>query len=141
MAASLETRAPLLDYSFVEWAATLPAGMKLRNGNGKHLLKKALEPYVPHDLLYRPKQGFSIPLTAWFRGPLRARLESAVLGAPMADSGLFDMGQLKSLVHEHQSGLRDHEQTLWSLMMFADFLGRVHAGETLAEAPRIAAAG
>jgi asparagine synthase (glutamine-hydrolysing) len=113
----------------------------LRNGNGKHLLKKALEPHVPHDLLYRPKQGFSIPLTAWFRGPLKARLESAVLGQPMADSGLFDMGQLKSLFDEHQSGLRDHEQTLWSLMMFADFLGRVHAGETPAEAPRMAAAG
>jgi len=140
MAASLETRAPMLDYNFVEWAATLPAAMKLRNGNGKHLLKKALEPHVPHDLLYRPKQGFSIPLTAWFRGPLRTRLETAVLGQPMADSGLFDMGQLESVMQEHQSGLRDHEQTLWSLMMFADFLGRVHAGETPAEAPRMAAA-
>jgi asparagine synthase (glutamine-hydrolysing) len=139
MAASLESRAPLLDYNFVEWAATLPAAMKLKNGNGKHLLKKALEPYVPQDLLYRPKQGFSIPLPVWFRGPLRSRLEAAVLGQPMADSGLFDMTQLKSLLAEHQSGLRDHAPTLWSLMMFGDFLSKVHAGESAADT-RLAAA-
>jgi len=140
MAASLETRAPLLDYTLVEWAAKLPAGMKLRNGVGKHLLKKALEPHVPHDLLYRPKQGFSVPLAAWFRGPLRPRLTAALTGPAMADSGLFDMAEVNAVMAEHQTGLRDHAPTLWSLMMFADFLAKVHAGEREVPQP-LAAAG
>lgn len=141
MAASLETRAPLLDYNLVEWAARLPAAMKLRNGTGKVVLKKALEPYVPPDLLYRPKQGFSIPLAGWFRGPLRARLEAAVTGPAMADSGLFDIAEVKTLLGEHQSGLRDHAPVLWSLMMFGDFLAKVHAGQPQPVSAGMAAAG
>ena len=138
MAASLEARAPLLDYSLVEWAATLPAAMKLRGGAGKYLLKKALEPHLSRDLLYRPKQGFSIPLARWFRGPLRQRLEATVLGEAMGDSGMFDLAALRRLVAEHQSGRSDHGPVLWSLMMFADFLGRVHQPAALPAAQSVA---
>ena len=90
MANGLELRPPLLDHELVEWAAGLPAALKLRGGEGKAILKKAFEPLVPHDLLYRPKQGFSMPLASWLRGglagPLRRRLE----GSALAESGHLD---------------------------------------------------
>ena len=68
MAHGLEVRAPLLDHHLVEWAAGLPTRFKLNGFEGKAILKKALEPHVPHELLYRPKQGFSLPLAPWLRG-------------------------------------------------------------------------
>jgi asparagine synthase (glutamine-hydrolysing) len=118
MAHSLEVRVPLLDHKFVEWAATVPAHFKLRGQEGKYLLKKALEPYLPHDVLYRSKMGFGVPLAKWFRGPLRQRLRSALTDGGLVDSGLFEPTYLKQLVDQHQSGLRDHSTVLWSLMMF-----------------------
>ena len=76
MAHSLEVREPLMDHKLVEWAATLPSSLKLRGGNGKHVFKKALEPHLPHEVLYRPKMGFSVPMGRWLRGPLRERVRS-----------------------------------------------------------------
>ena len=70
MAHSLEVREPLMDHPLVEWLATLPSSFKLRRGEGKWLLKSALGPYLPRDVLYRPKMGFAVPVAAWFRGPL-----------------------------------------------------------------------
>src|SRR5437870_5806613 len=91
MANSLEVRVPLLDHTLVEWAARLPPTLKLHRGEGKYVLKSALEPYVPRGILYRPKQGFTVPLAAWFRGPLRGRLTQALRGGMQQNSGLFDM--------------------------------------------------
>ncbi len=71
MAHSLEVREPLMDHPLVEWMATLPSSLKIRGGEQKCLLKKAMEPYLPNEIMYRPKMGFSIPLAEWFRGPLR----------------------------------------------------------------------
>lgn len=122
MAHSLEVRVPLLDHELVEWISGLSPDLKLRGGEGKYLFKKALEPVLPHDILYRPKMGFAVPLAAWFRGPLRERLRTAVLGPTMADSGIFDMNYVASLVEQHQSGRRDHSAALWSLLMFDGFL-------------------
>jgi asparagine synthase (glutamine-hydrolysing) len=126
MAHSLEVRVPLLDHKFVEWAATIPSSLKLRGGQGKYLLKKALEPLVPHDVMYRPKMGFSVPISAWFRGPLRDRVRSAVTGPVIADSGIFDSAYLARLVSEHESGQREHSPILWSILMFEAFLRQVH---------------
>ncbi|MEX2615432.1 MAG: XrtA/PEP-CTERM system amidotransferase [Alphaproteobacteria bacterium] len=122
MANSLEVRAPLLDHEIVEWASTLPVALKLDGANGKRILKRAFEPLVPDDLLYRPKQGFSIPLASWFRGPLAAKVRQTVTGPAMAECGWFDMAVLKTLVDRHQSGLHDHSPVLWSLLMFDGFL-------------------
>ncbi len=124
MANSLEVRAPLLDHEIVAWASALPVSHKLEGRNGKRLLKSAFESLVPSDLLYRPKQGFSIPLAAWFRGPLAEKLRAAVTGPILADSGYFDPATLAGLVDRHQSGLRDHSPVLWSLLMFESFLRR-----------------
>ncbi|MBV8380708.1 MAG: amidotransferase 1, exosortase A system-associated [Paucibacter sp.] len=128
MAHSLEVREPLMDHLVVEWMASLPSSLKVRGGEGKYLLKKAMEPHLPHDIMYRPKMGFAVPLERWFRGPLRQRVRDAVLGERLADTGLFDPRTLERLVNQHQSGLRDHSAPLWSLLMFDAFLRRVLDG-------------
>jgi asparagine synthase (glutamine-hydrolysing) len=122
MAHSLEVRVPLLDHKFIEWVAGLPPGLKLRGSQGKHILKKALEPHLPHDVLYRDKKGFSIPVAAWLRGPLRQAVRDAVLSDRMQDTGIFNRGYLEHLVEQHESGAGDHSAALWSLLMFEAFL-------------------
>jgi asparagine synthase (glutamine-hydrolysing) len=122
MAHSLEVREPLMDHPLVEWVASLPSNLKIRGQEGKYLLKKAMEPHLPAQILYRPKMGFAVPLARWFRGPLKERVRAAVLGPALADTGWFDPGYLRHLVHAHQSGSRDYSAPLWSLLMFEAFL-------------------
>lgn len=122
MANSLEVRVPLLDHTLVEWAAAIPPQEKLRGREGKYILKKALEPYLPPEILYRPKQGFAVPLAAWFRGPLRQHVRDALLGPTLRDCALFEMHFVERLVAQHQSGAFDHSAVLWTLSMFAAFL-------------------
>ena len=122
MANSLEVREPLMDHPLVEWLATLPPALKMRNGQSKYLLKRAMEGQLPNKLLYRRKMGFAVPLAGWFRGPLRKRVRDALLGPCLAETGWFDSKVLGQLVDNHQSGLRDHSQPLWSLLMLEAFL-------------------
>jgi asparagine synthase (glutamine-hydrolysing) len=128
MAHSLEVREPLMDHKLVEWLATLPSSLKVQGNEGKALLKKAMEPRLPHDVLYRPKMGFSVPLARWFRGPLKQRVRDAVLGERMADTGWFNRGYLEHLVSNHQSGVSDYSAPLWTLLMFDAFLRHVEQG-------------
>ncbi len=132
MAHSLEVRVPVLDHPFVEWAGRLPAALKLRGRTGKYLLKKAVEPYIPHDILYRPKMGFAVPLAGWLRGPLRQRVRARLTGSTLEETGLFEMGFVETLLDQHQSGLRDHSSPLWALVMFECFLRQVHTATPLA---------
>lgn len=122
MAHALEVRVPLLDHQLVEWISGLPSSLKLRGQEGKYIFKKALEPQLSNDILYRDKMGFSIPLASWFRGPLRQRVREALLGPIMADSGIFDMGFVTEMVEQHQSGRRDYSAPIWMLLMFEAFL-------------------
>jgi len=122
MANSLEVREPLLDHPLVEWLARLPRSLKVRDGEGKWLLKKAMEPLLPREILYRPKMGFAVPLASWFRGPLRSRVRTAVLGPRLAETGWFDRAALARLVDAHLAGTRDHSSALWTLMMLEAFL-------------------
>ncbi len=124
MAHALEVRVPLLDHKLVEWISGLDPDLKLRGREGKYLFKKAMEPHLPGDILYRPKMGFAVPLAAWFRGPLKQRIRDAVLGLAMTESGVFDMGFLKTMLDQHQAGLRDYSAGLWSLLMYESFLRR-----------------
>ncbi len=124
MAHSLEVRVPILDHPLVEWMATLPPQYKLNGREGKYIFKKALDPYLPENVLYRPKMGFAVPLAAWFRGPLRTRVREALLGPVMLDSGWFDPVFLQTLVRQNQSGVRDYSAPIWSLLMFESFLRR-----------------
>lgn len=118
MAHALEVRVPLLDHTLIEWAATLPSGIKLKDGEGKYLLKKSMEPHLPEDILYRPKMGFGVPLCDWFRGPLKTRLKESLDNGVLAKTGLFNMEYIEQLVSQHQSGVRDHSSILWSILMF-----------------------
>ena len=127
MAHSLEVREPLMDHKLVEWLATLPSSLKIKGQEGKWLLKKAYEPSLPHDILYRPKMGFSMPLAKWLRGPLRQRMEQAVLGPQVLATGYFNRGVLQQMVEQHSSGLRDHSAPLWMLIMFDAFLRQAAA--------------
>ncbi|HVO88379.1 MAG TPA: XrtA/PEP-CTERM system amidotransferase [Casimicrobiaceae bacterium] len=122
MAHSLEVREPLMDHQLVEWLATLPSSYKLRGGEGKYLLKQTMRAYLPDEILYRPKQGFAVPLARWFRGPLRRRITETVLGARLADTGIFNSRYLRHLVDAHGAGKRDYSAPLWTLMMFDAFL-------------------
>lgn len=125
MAHSLEVRVPFLDYRFVEQIAALPSDLKLRGSEAKYGLKKALEPFLPHDVLYRKKMGFAVPLDMWFRGLLADRLSDAITGERLRDSGMFEPAHLVRLVEEHRSHKRDHSAILWSLLMFDGFLRNV----------------
>jgi asparagine synthase (glutamine-hydrolysing) len=122
MAHSLEVREPLMDHELVEWASGLPSHLKIRGGEGKYLLKKAMEPYLSRELMYRPKMGFSIPVASWLRGPLRQKLRDAVCGESLASTGMFNQDYLDQLVNQHLSGTRDHGTHLWTLLMFDAFL-------------------
>ena len=125
MAHSLEVREPLMDHALVEWLASLPSSLKVRGQEGKYLLKRTMEPYLPREIMYRPKMGFAVPLDRWFRGPLRQRLMDAVLGPRLAATGVFNQRYLRQLVDSHVSGVRDYSSPLWTLLMFDAFLRSV----------------
>jgi asparagine synthase (glutamine-hydrolysing) len=127
MAHSLEVREPLMDHELVGWLASLPSSFKVRGGEGKYLLKKAMEPHLPHEIMYRPKMGFAVPLARWFRGPLRERVRTAVLDGELQRTGFFDRACLQRMVDDHLADRRDYSQPLWSLMMFEAFLRKVDA--------------
>lgn len=139
MAHSLEVREPLMDHPLVEWLASLPSELKMRGGEGKWLLKRALEPHLPHAVLYRPKMGFAVPLASWFRGPLRQRVREALLGPRLAATGLFNATFLEHLVKRHESGARDYSAAMWALLMFDAFLRS--AGAQACEGPALRLAG
>ena len=131
MAHALEVREPLMDHKLVEWVSGLPSSFKLRGGEGKYIFKKALEPHLPHDVLYRPKMGFSVPLASWLRGPLKQRVREALLGSTLGDTGIFNQAFLRQMVEQHERGVRDYSAPLWTILMFEAFL-RQHSKSNVA---------
>ncbi|NML04576.1 XrtA/PEP-CTERM system amidotransferase [Sphingomonas sp. G-3-2-10] len=125
MAVSLEAREPLLDYRLVEFAATLPPSMRIRSGQGKWLMKKALEPWLPRDILYRPKMGFVTPISAWFRTALADEAAALARSKVLADTGWFDAATIQALAADHRSGRAEHGRTLWQLLMLERSLTRL----------------
>ena len=115
MAVSLEAREPLLDHRLVEFAATLPASMRLRGGTGKWLMKRSMRGTLPDDILYRRKMGFVTPVSAWFRGPLSGEARRL---ASLADTGWFERATIERVAEDHIAGRRDHGRLLWQLAMF-----------------------
>ena len=130
MAHSLEVREPLMDHQLVEWLATLPSSFKIKGQEGKVLFKKAMEPLLPHEVLYRPKMGFAVPLSRWFRGPLKTRVRKALLGPQLADTGMFNQAYLRRLIEGHETGARDHCAPIWSLLMFEAFVRKCLHGQS-----------
>jgi asparagine synthase (glutamine-hydrolysing) len=117
MAASLEARSPFLDHHVMEFAASLPAGYKLRGLTTKYLLKRALRGLVPDTILTRRKMGFGVPLGHWFRNQLKGFLEAHILSERAVARGYFKREAVRHLVDQHASGRRDYAHQLWTLLM------------------------
>jgi len=131
MAVSLEAREPLLDHRLLEFAARVPAALKLKDGRGKHLLRRALEAKVPREILARGKQGFEAPIGEWLRGPLAPMADELLGDGRLRGRGIFNDGEVTRLWTEHRGGRADHRHRLWQLMMlelwFRQFIDRAPA--------------
>jgi asparagine synthase (glutamine-hydrolysing) len=117
MAHGLEVRPPLLDDALVDLAFSLPSTYKVRGGATKVLLKRAARGKLPDEIIDRPKKGFGIPLAAWLRGPLRARVADITARSPLWDTGLLDRAVFAGWAREHQERRRDHAKALWALLV------------------------
>lgn len=122
MAVSLETRMPLLDHRIVELSASMPLSLKVRDGQGKWLLRKLLNKYVPKELIDRPKRGFAVPIDVWLRGPLREWAEGLINEDRLRREGLFNSQTIKKIWHEHLSGKRNWQAKLWDILMFQSWI-------------------
>jgi asparagine synthase (glutamine-hydrolysing) len=139
MAVSLEARVPLLDHPLVEFAVSLPGSLKLRDGTGKWIFRRAIEGIVPDIVLTRPKQGFAVPLAAWFRGPLRHRTEA--LTRPDSAVNEFAVPEaVARLVREHAAGRRDHSHLIWRLMVLDLWIAALRRGALKESSPPLIAA-
>ncbi len=119
MAHSLEARVPFLSRSFVDWALTMPASMKLRGRTGKYVLRKAVEPWLPKGATEGSKRGFQLPLADWFMGGLNDFAREAWSSSGAADLPLLDSDEIATLFDEHRSGAADHGRILYALAMFS----------------------
>jgi asparagine synthase (glutamine-hydrolysing) len=117
MAASLEMRVPFLDSRVIDFAWRLPFHQKVRDGQGKWLLRQLLYRHVPRELVDRPKQGFGVPIEHWLRGPLRDWAEDLLSVSSLSESGLLDPIPIRAMWHQHLSG-RNAQHALWSVLMY-----------------------
>ncbi len=119
MAVSLESRAPLLDHRLAEFLFSLPGDVKLRRGVGKAILKDIVRPRLPAEVIDRPKEGFSIPMKNWLRGPLAGMARELLSPSSLGKLGLFDQKTVDRLLAGHLSGREDHAHRIWPLMHLA----------------------
>jgi len=117
MAHSIEARVPLLDHKLVEFAATIPPELKLRGETTKYIFKKAMEDILPHEILYRPKRGFAVPLARWFRGKLSPFMRDLLLSRSCSERGIFKRSYLERLIRMNDRG-RPMDLQLWTLITF-----------------------
>jgi len=124
MAHGLEVRVPILDHQFVEWAFKVPSSLNIHKGEGKSVLKKQLEEYVPYDNLYRKKMGFRMPVSIWLRGPLQNKLNNSLNSEYVGQANIFNQKKINKLFKEHVSGQNDHSAALWTIWMLCKFIER-----------------
>ena len=142
MATSLEVRVPILDHEFVEWATGLPLDWKIRGGKQKYILRKLAERVgVPREVLYRPKQGFALPLVHWLKYELKELIMSVLLDPRTLQRGYFEARGVRQLLDEHFRGRRSHSGQIWRLLIFElwhrNYLERIRAREANDEPYRV----
>jgi asparagine synthase (glutamine-hydrolysing) len=118
MAASLEARAPLLDHKLIEFVTRIPAHLKMKGSETKHIFKQAIRDFVPPEILDRPKQGFGVPIQQWINKQLRGRIRETLTGTKARTRGLVEPRYVELLLDEHERNRRDHATQLWALFMF-----------------------
>ncbi|MBV8955372.1 MAG: asparagine synthase (glutamine-hydrolyzing) [Solirubrobacterales bacterium] len=116
MAHSVEARSPFLDQELMQFAASLPAELKLRGRDGKHILKSAMRGILPDEILDRKKMGFGVPLVSWFRNELRDLPQEILLDPGAVERGYFNRREIERVIHEHQHSQADHSYRLWALL-------------------------
>jgi asparagine synthase (glutamine-hydrolysing) len=116
MAVGVETRVPFLDLDLVALAARIPDGLRQNGAEGKWILKKAMEGILPHDVIYRPKTGFGVPLRVWLRGPLAPMLRDVLSPESVDRRGIFDSTAVQLMIEENAAGKADHAYSLLALM-------------------------
>jgi asparagine synthase (glutamine-hydrolysing) len=129
MAASLESRVPFLDHKLVEFTSSLPERLKLRRWTTKYVLRQSMKGVLPEQILTRPKMGFPVPVDAWFRGPYAQVLDDYVLSSRALERGIFNADTVRTLVKEHQRGVANHSERLWSLVNLEMWFQRFIDGE------------
>ena len=117
MAVSLEARTPLLDHKLIEFVTRIPASMKMRGLETKHIFKRAVGDLVPAEILNRPKQGFGMPVDQWINDQLRQRIRETLTENRTRERGLIETRYVNMLLDEHERGRRDHSAALWTLLM------------------------
>lgn len=122
MANSLETRVPFLDHRVVELAWRMPFDFKIRNGEGKWILRQILDRHVPRKLIERPKMGFGVPLGEWLRGPLREWAEDLLGETRLHNEGYFYPEPIRAMWEEHLGGKTNWQHHLWTILMFQAWL-------------------
>ena len=125
MAVGLEAREPLLDHRLLEFAASLPDKMRIRGGQGKWLMKKTMEGYLPKDILYRPKMGFVTPIDQWFRGPLTGEARALATSLTFSQMDLFDGKAVAKTAEDHIAGRVNNGRLLWQLVMLEKSLAKL----------------
>ena len=135
MLTSLEARAPMVDHVLLEWATGLTADWKMRVGDQKYILRKLAERVgVPREVLYRPKQGFALPLVHWTRHELKELVQTVLLEPRTLQRGYFNPPAVRQLLDEHFREHRNHAGRIWRLLMIElwhrNYLERLHAGNT-----------
>jgi asparagine synthase (glutamine-hydrolysing) len=115
MASSVEGREPFLDHNLVEFALALPPRSKYRRGETKFILKQAVDGILPHEIVYRKKQGFGTPMREWLRGDFGKEAERTVVGSSLGERGLLDMNRVRQLFEDHRAGRGDWSYHLWNL--------------------------
>jgi asparagine synthase (glutamine-hydrolysing) len=143
MATSLEVRVPILDHEFVEWATGLPVDWKIRRRKQKYILRKLAERVgVPREVLYRPKQGFALPLVHWMKHELKELTMTVLLDPKTQQRGYFEARAVRQLLDEHFRGRRDHSGRIWRLLMFElwhrNYLEKIRATDANDEPYRVA---
>lgn len=122
MSVSLESRVPFLDHELVEFALSLPVSYKICDNTGKWVLRQVLERYIPRASIERPKMGFSLPLAAWLRGPLRDWAEALLDPTRLRHEGYLQPDPIRKAWKRHLSGVRNEQNALWTVLMFQAWL-------------------